>query len=42
MLFDAQPDKPWDGARRQNQLVFIGRQLDEMSIRNGFESCLVS
>ena len=41
MLFDAQPDKPWGQDPRRNQLVFIGRQLDEQSIRSGFEECLV-
>ncbi|MEE2785950.1 MAG: GTP-binding protein [Myxococcota bacterium] len=41
MLFDAQPEKPWGQATRRNQLVFIGRELDEQGIRRGFESCLV-
>lgn len=41
MLFDGQPDKPWGDMPRRNQLVFIGRNLDERSIRLGFESCLV-
>ncbi|MEE2757724.1 MAG: GTP-binding protein [Myxococcota bacterium] len=41
MLFDAQPEKPWGDAPRKNQLVFIGRELDEQSIRSGFESCLL-
>ena len=40
MLFTAQPDKPWGSATRRNQVVFIGRNLDEQGIRNGFESCL--
>ncbi len=40
MLFDAQPEKPWGDAPRRNQLVFIGRNLDEQSIRTGFEACL--
>jgi G3E family GTPase len=26
---------------RKNQLVFIGRNLDEEAMRAGFESCLV-
>ena len=42
MLFDAQPDKPWGESTRRNQLVFIGRNLDEEGIRTGFESCLLS
>ena len=41
MLFDSQPDKPWGNTPRQNQLVFIGRKLDEEMIRSGFESCLI-
>ena len=41
MLFDAQPEKPWGDAPRRNQVVFIGRELDEESIRSGFESCLI-
>ena len=41
MLFDGQPDRPWGDSPRRNQLVFIGRNLDEQSIRQGFEACLV-
>ena len=41
MLFDAQPDIPWGQVPRRNQLVFIGRDLDEANIRSGFEACLV-
>ena len=41
MLFDGQPDRPWGDLKRQNQLVFIGRNLDEEGIRQGFEACLV-
>ena len=41
MIFDAQPEKKWGNAIRRNQLVFIGRMLDEQSIRKGFESCLL-
>jgi len=41
MLFDGQPNKPWGEAIRRNQLVFIGRNLDEKEIREGFEACLV-
>ena len=41
MLFDSQPDKPWDDAPRRNQVVFIGRNLDEEGMRAGFEACLV-
>ncbi|MXY13892.1 MAG: GTP-binding protein, partial [Chloroflexi bacterium] len=41
MLFDGQPERPWGDAPRRNQLVFIGRNLDEPSMRRGFEACLV-
>ena len=41
MLFDGQPDKPWGEAPRLNQLVFIGRNLDEDEMTQGFEACLV-
>ncbi|MCY4344879.1 MAG: GTP-binding protein [Gammaproteobacteria bacterium] len=40
MLFDGQPDRPWGDAPRRNQLVFIGRNLDEGSMRQGFDACL--
>ncbi len=41
MLVDGQPDRPWGNSPRQNQLVFIGRNLDEESMRQGFEACLI-
>ena len=41
MLFDAKPDRSWDDLPRKNQLVFIGRNLDEEEMRKGFEECLV-
>ena len=41
MLFDGQPDRPWGDAPRRNQLVFIGRNLPEQVMRQGFEECLV-
>ena len=41
MLFDGQPDKPWGDSPRRNQLVFIGRNLDEEGMRQGFEACLI-
>ena len=41
MLFDGQPDRPWGDAPRRNQLIFIGRNLDEQSMRQEFEACLI-
>jgi G3E family GTPase len=41
MLFDAAPDRFWNpGEKRQNQLVFIGKDLDEAAIRTGFANCI--
>ena len=40
MLFDGQPERPWGDDPRRNQLVFIGRNLDEEGIRAGFDACL--
>ena len=41
MMFDAQPERFWNtGEKRQSQLVFIGRELDEKKIRSGLESCI--
>ena len=40
MLFDGQPDIEWGDAPRRNQLVFIGRNLDEQGMRQGFAACL--
>ena len=41
MLFDSQPDKEWGDETRRNQLVFIGRNLDEESMREEFDKCLI-
>ena len=41
MLFDGQPDREWGDDPRHNQLVFIGRNLDEQDMRQGFDACLV-
>ncbi len=41
MLLDAKPDRPWGDSPRRNQLIFIGRNLDEEDIRQSFEACLV-
>jgi len=43
MLFDSAPDRFWNpGERRVSQMVFIGKDLDEASIRAGFESCVAN
>ncbi len=41
MLFTAQPDKEWGNEPRHNQLVFIGRNLDEAEMSREFDKCLV-
>lgn len=43
MLFDGQRDRPWKSTEeRKNELVFIGRNLDESQLKAGFRSCLIS
>ena len=41
MLVDGQPDREWGDMPRRNQLVFIGRNLDEPSMRREFKACLI-
>ena len=40
MLFDAQFDRPWDGAPRTNTLVFIGKNLNRAELTGAFKGCL--
>jgi G3E family GTPase len=43
MMFDSTPDRFWNPTeKRQSQLVFIGKDLDEAKIRTGFQQCLAS
>ncbi len=42
MLFDGTADRPWrPGEIRKNELVFIGRNLDEAALKASFRECLV-
>lgn len=42
MIFDGRPDRPWKPHEsRRNQLVFIGRNLDEAKLKAEFRACLV-
>lgn len=42
MLFEGRRDRPWKSdAERKNELVFIGRNLDETQLRADFRACLV-
>ena len=41
MILDGDHQRKWrDGEKRESRAVFIGRQLPEDKIRQGFESCL--
>eukprot|EP00262_Sarcandra_glabra_P010552 TRINITY_DN25846_c0_g1_i1.p1 TRINITY_DN25846_c0_g1~~TRINITY_DN25846_c0_g1_i1.p1 ORF type:complete len:451 (+),score=84.97 TRINITY_DN25846_c0_g1_i1:55-1353(+) len=41
-MLDGSPAKPWGAdEKRVNKLVFIGRNLDEATLRKGFKGCLV-
>lgn len=43
MLFDGRPDRPWKPDEpRQNELVFIGRNLERLQLTERFRDCLVS
>jgi G3E family GTPase len=42
MIFDGKPDRDWRiDEQRKNELVFIGRDLDEAKLRADFTRCLV-
>jgi G3E family GTPase len=42
MIFDGRRDRDWKPSEtRQNQLVFIGRNLQAADLKAGFEACLV-
>jgi G3E family GTPase len=43
MMLEGDHQRPWkDGEPRQSRLVFIGRELPEQTIREGFESCITT
>jgi G3E family GTPase len=43
MMLEGDHQRKWkDGELRESRLVFIGRELPEQIIRDGFESCIVS
>ena len=42
MLFNGIPDRPWKPQEtRKNELVFIGRNLNEEQLKEGFRQCLI-
>jgi G3E family GTPase len=43
MMLEGDHQRKWkDGEARESRLVFIGRELPEETIRDGFESCIIS
>ncbi len=41
MLLDGKPDRLWkEGEQRKNELVFIGRNLDETQLKKDFLACM--
>src|ERR1700744_4407797 len=43
MMLEGDHQRKWkDGERRESRLVFIGRELPEQAIRDGFESCITT
>ena len=43
MMLEGDHQRKWkEGEPRESRLVFIGRELPEEAIREGFESCIVS
>jgi len=41
MLFTGKEGPKWPGDERESRMVFIGRRLDEESLRRGFQGCVV-
>ncbi len=43
MMLEGDHQRKWkDGERRESRVVFIGRELPEQAIRDGFESCITT
>jgi G3E family GTPase len=43
MMLEGTHQRPWkDGEPRESRLVFIGRELPEQAIREGFEQCVTT
>jgi G3E family GTPase len=41
MILDGDHQRPWkDDEKRESRIVFIGRQLPEEKIRQGFKGCV--
>ena len=40
MILEGELQRPWkDGETRSSRMVFIGRDLDDAALRQGFEAC---
>jgi G3E family GTPase len=42
MLMDGRPDREWGNEKRENTLIFIGRNLDRAELNEGFRSCMAA
>ncbi|MEA5564301.1 MULTISPECIES: GTP-binding protein [unclassified Anabaena] len=43
MILDGRPDRPWKASeKRKNELVFIGRNLDEAQLKQDFLACMAA
>ena len=43
MTLDGRPGRPWGADEtRRNEMVFIGRGLDEARLNRGFRDCIVA
>jgi G3E family GTPase len=43
MMLEGDHQRKWkEGELRESRLVFIGRELPEQTIRDGFENCITS
>lgn len=43
MIFDGRPDRPWKSDEtRKNELVFIGRNLEQLHLAEKFQACLAT
>ncbi len=41
MMFEGDHQRPWrDDEKRESRIVFIGRELNEKALREGFEACI--
>jgi len=43
MILDGDHQRPWGGGeRRESRIIFIGRELPEQAIRDGFSACVAT